>query len=475
MFFLVMLLVPLISYGQITFQKIFGGTRSESSYKVEICSDGGYITAGYTVSSGPGDASMQLIKTDLYGKQIWEAVIGGKYTDYAFAVTTTTDGNYVAVGSTTSFGSGQQDIYAVKIDNNGNKLWEKTYGGLQKEEGWDIRQTNDGGFIITGMTNSFGATFFDAFLLKIDTNGNEEWKKLYGGPSYDSGLCVRQTLDGGYAFLGQTHSFGEGSGDFYLVKTDSNGNKEWSKTYGGTLTEEGRYFSLTDDGGFILIGKTESFGAGDEDIYVVKTDDKGILEWYKTFGGDKKDTGKSIEPTNDGGYIIASSSRSFNWANPNAWFIKIDKQGEQVWAKEYGGYDHDHGHHILPTSDGGYIATGHVNKNIAQMEDSYLLKLDSLGEWSDNTGIREESLANTIQIYPNPSSGIVELSLKMNTHGSLEINILSYMGKVIYKNIYHPENLSFSIKIDMQSFPKGIYLLRVSDGLDQTTTKVILD
>ncbi|MDQ3191267.1 MAG: hypothetical protein M3Q58_06720, partial [Bacteroidota bacterium] len=279
---LVLMLLPMYSIGQITFERIFGGISSESSYKVEICPDGGYITAGYTRSSGLGDASMHLIKTDKYGFQQWESVFGGNGVDYAYSLAVTDDGGCVAVGSTTSFGGMQANIYVVKVDEKGNKIWEKYFDGAGKDEGWDIRLTNDKGFIITGVTNSWGAKFNDVFLLKIDSDGNELWKKLYGGSSVDGGFCVRQTPDGGYAVLGQTHSMGEGLGDFYFFKTDADGNQQWEKTYGGEMPEEGRYFSLTNDGGFVLVGKTESFGAGDEDIYVVKTNSSGELEWSKT-------------------------------------------------------------------------------------------------------------------------------------------------------------------------------------------------
>lgn len=471
---LVLMFLPLVSTGQITFEKLFGGTSTESAYRVEICADSGYITAGYTRSSGPGIASMHLIRTDKYGEKKWDAVIGGNMVDKAYSVAVTNEGNYVAVGSTTSSGAGQEDIYIVKVDDQGKILWEKTFGGAGSEEGWDIKQTEEGGFIVTGFTNSFGASFFDAFLLKIDAAGNQQWQKNYGGASFDSGLCVRQTTDGGYAILGQTHSSGQGQGDFYFFKTDADGNEQWTKTYGGVAVDEGRYFSLTKDGGYILVGKTESFGAGGEDIYVVKTDVSGSIEWEKTYGGDLKDTGKSIEQTQDGGYIIASSSRSFNWVSPWAWFIKTDSEGETEWAKKFGGWNHDHGHHILPTADGGYIATGHFNREESQMEDTYLLKLDAMGDWVESTGIDKEFLASSFKIYPNPTTGMLELSLDVNLRSILEISIVNYTGKVVYTYSSETINGYFSKKIDMKSFTKGIYLIRVFDGRVSKTTKVIL-
>ena len=645
---------PLPSIGQITFEKLFGGTNTESAYRVAICRDGGYITAGYTRSLGPGIASLHLIRTDIYGEQLWEAVIGGTMVDKAYAVAVTNEGEFVAVGSTTSFGAGQEDILVVKLDSSGNKLWQKTFGGAGFDEGWDIRQTTDGGYIISGVSNSFGAKFFDAILLKIDSEGNEQWKKLYGGSSTDVGFCIRQTADGGYAFLGQTLSSGEGQGDFYMVKTDANGNTEWEQTYGDSLPEEGRYFSITNDGGYILIGKTESYGAGGEDIYVIKIDAAGNMLWSKTYGGNEKDTGKSIEQTSDGGYIIASSSRSFNWINPNAWFIKTDNNGTQQWAENYGGWHHDHGHHILPTADGGYIATGHFNRAESQKEDTYLLKLDSNGKWypdskdagivkilnplngncsnsstkvsveiknygnaefttvlltvnitggltrtleenfsysfapgesviftfeeaidipsninfqlsavintsedvntnnnskseqivigsqtgtvvdlgpdvktqlnsyeldagagfneyqwstkeitqkitiassgkywvrvKDNngcssfddvlvslpTGINNQTLVNNLKIFPNPTNGLVEVSLNTESYNSIEINIINSIGQIVFNYKIQTTEDFFIKQIDMQAFSPGIYMLGISDGQRLAITKVLL-
>ncbi|MDQ3191400.1 MAG: T9SS type A sorting domain-containing protein, partial [Bacteroidota bacterium] len=194
----------------------------------------------------------------------------------------------------------------------------------------------------------------------------------------------------------------------------------------------------------------------------------------KTYGGELKDTGKSVEQTSDGGYIIASSSRSFGWINPSAWFIKVDNQGQEMWTKKYGGWGHDHGHHILPTDDGGYIATGHCNREESQMEDTYLLKLDSEGDWKIDTKVNESTLVYTLKIHPNPSTGTIELFLELNSSNYIEINILNYSGSVVYQSSNDELHSTFSKKIDLQGFSKGIYLLTVSDGITLRTTKVIL-
>jgi hypothetical protein len=419
---------PAFTNAQITFERLYGGTNSETAYKVEICNDGGYITAGFTRSQGPGFANMHLIRTSQYGELLWEFVEGGDLLDRAYSVSANNDGSFVAVGVTTSFGAGQEDIMVVKVDSSGKKLWRKTFGGIQAEEAWDVRETDDGGYIITGYTNSFGAQLFDAFLLKLDKNGNQKWMKLYGGGLFDGGYCVRQTTDGGYAMLGQTLSQGK-KGLFYFVKTDSSGEKIWERTFGGEEEDEGRYFSLTDDGGYILMGKTQSKGAGDDDFYVIKVSSNGNLQWESTYGGDKKDTGKSIEPTQDGGYIMIGSSRSFNWLVPRVWIMKIDNTGNPIWERNIGTWNHDHGHHILPTDDGGYIATGHYNRVAAKAEDTYLLKLDKIGNYNANaTDAAVLEIIRPLSEDCSSQKGIVTIKVK-NT-GNKVINSIQLKAEI---------------------------------------------
>jgi hypothetical protein len=445
-YFLIFSILPLSAHSQITFDKVFGGTNSESSYKVDICNDGGYITAGYTRSSGPGFANMHLIRTSKYGEMLWEFIDGGDMLDHAYSIVATKNGAFVAVGVTTSFGAGQEDIMVVKVDSSGNKLWRKTFGGPQAEVGWDISETSDGGYIVTGSTNNFGAQLFDAFLLKLDKDGNQQWMKTYGGSLFDGGYCVRQTPDGGYAMLGQTLSHGK-KGLFYFVKTDSSGNVIWEKTYGGEEEEEGRYFSLTDDGGYILIGKTQSKGAGDEDYYVIKIDENGLVQWDATYGGDKKDSGKSIEPISDGGYIITGSSRSFNWNTPRIWILKIDNNGVKIWEKNFGGWDHDHGHHILPTDDAGFIATGHYNRDIAKAEDSYLLKLDSKGDF--NSLAKDAAVLAILRpLSKDCSSPNGKVTVKVKNTGNVVLNSIQLTAKItgsINKNLSQTFNQTLQV------------------------------
>ena len=214
----------------------------------------------------------------------------------------------------------------VKTDGEGNEEWSRAFGGV----GWDyadsVQQTTDGGYIIAGGTDSFGAGIYDVYLVKTDREGNEEWSRAFGGEDNDTADSVQQTADGGYIIAGDTESFGV-DGDFYLVKTDGEGNEEWSRAFGGEETEEADSVQQTTDGGYIIAGYTKSFGAGNYDAYLVKTDEEGNEEWSRTFGGEENDSASSVQQTTDGGYIIAGRTASHGAGSWDAYLVKTDGDG----------------------------------------------------------------------------------------------------------------------------------------------------
>ncbi len=358
--------------------KTYGGSDYDYGYSVQQTQDG-YIIAGYTCSFGVGGADVYFIKTDANGNVEWTKTYGGRYDDWGYSVQQTQDSGFIIAGKTYSFGAGYEDVYLIKTDANGNVEWTKTYGGSGWDCGYSVQQTQDGGYIIAGYTFSFGAGYADVYLIKTDANGNVEWTKTYGGSDDDRGYSVQQTQDGGYIIAGETESFGAGGADVYLIKTDANGNVEWTKTYGGSDYDWGFSVQQTQDGGFIIAGVTSSFGAGSYDVYLIKTDANGDVEWTKTYGGSYDDWGKSVQQAQDGGYIIAGWTYSFGAGRCDVYLIKTDANGNVEWTKTYGGSDDDCGYSVQQTQDGGFIIAGKTESFGAGECDVYLIKTDAYG------------------------------------------------------------------------------------------------
>jgi hypothetical protein len=311
-----------------------------------------------------------LIKTDASGNKLWEKTFGGIRDDRGHSVQQTSDGGFILLGWTESFDAREADVWLIKTDASGNIEWDRTFGGSDRDKGSSVQQTSDGGFILVGYTESFGAGWADVWLIKTDADGNKLWDRTFGGSGLDSGSSVQQTSDGGFILVGYTTSFGAGGFDVWLIKTDADGNKLWEKTFGGSGRDWGSSVQQTSDGGFILVGYTTSFGAGD--VWLIKTDANGNKQWDRTFGGSDWDEGWSVQQTSDGGFIIVGWTWSFGAGD--VWLIKTDANGNKQWDRTFGGSDWDWGFSVQQTSDGGFIIVGATRSFGAGDYDVLLIK-----------------------------------------------------------------------------------------------------
>lgn len=304
-------LIKTNALGDIIWDKHYGKTI----FDVQQTLEGGYVLAG-----GWGAC---LIKIDSSGDVTWIQDYGGGY-DLLYSVQQTPDRGYIAAGI--HWNSPHYDWYIVKTDSLGNIIWDQQYGTNAGDEyAQSVLQTADGNLVVTGFTTSYGSGAADIWLMKLDTNnGSIIWSRTYGGDGIDKGVKVRIVEDGAYVVGGWTTSFGAGNHDFYLIKTDSLGNLTWERTFGGNFNDQVYNMTGTIDGGLILVGWTDSFGAGGDDLYLVKTDIEGYEEWSYAYGGSNDDIGNSIKQTDDSNYIVAGYTNSFGAGGYDFYLIKVE-------------------------------------------------------------------------------------------------------------------------------------------------------
>jgi hypothetical protein len=265
-------LVKTDAAGDTLWTRTYGGAHNEYAYSAQQTLDGGYVIAGYTTSASVSD--FYVVKTDAAGSPVWTRTYGGISLEQCQSIQQTADSGYVMTGQTYSFGNAV-DVYLVKTNALGDTVWTRTYGGSDYDWGYSVRQTSDGGYIVAGWTMSFGSGGRDVYLIKTGGAGETLWTRTYGWTGNEEGRSVRQTPDGGYVVAGLTSSFGAGGKDAYLIKTDSAGDTIWTAAFGGANDDDGVAVQQTSDGGYVIAGTTNSFGAESTDVYLVKTDPLG--------------------------------------------------------------------------------------------------------------------------------------------------------------------------------------------------------
>jgi hypothetical protein len=384
------LLLCSLSHAQPGWERTYGGTGDDEGYSVQQTFDGGYIITGFSNSFGHGN-DVYLIKTDASGDTLWTRSYDANGAENGFSVQQTSDSGYIIAGNASYYG----DVWLIKTNASGDTLWTRTYGGSALDMSFSVQQTFDGGYIIAGATFSYGAGLDDVYLIKTDSSGDTLWARTYGGVDYDGAYSVRQTSDSGYILTGWTESFGAGLNDVYIIKTNAFGDTLWTRVYGGTSWDEGNSVQQTSDGGYIISGQTGSFGARYYSVYLIKTDASGDTLWTKTYGTGYQ-VGFSVQQTSEGGYIIAGETSPFGVGPFDVYLIKTDASGDTLWTRTYGGTGDDEGYSVQQTSDGGYIIAGFTNSFGAGNYDVYLIKTDSTGR----VGVEVKKVSPPVRGFP---------------------------------------------------------------------------
>jgi len=418
-----MIIVQQSAHPIMRWNKTFGGEGDDSVYSFEYTSDEGYILAGSSqIFNGKRiDTDAKLVKTDANGNMQWQRTIGGDESDSAYYIMQTSDGGYIMAGETESYGVGTIDFWLVKTDDEGNEQWNRTFGGEDIEEVTSFRKTLDGGYIMAGTTRPLETGSYDMWLVKTDAEGIEQWNLTLGGKDDDTRPSVRQTSDGGYILAGTTRSYGAGSDDFWLIKTDPEGTEQWNRTFGGEDYDWLYSFQQTFDGGYILGGATCSFGNGSFDFWLVKTDNNGIEQWNRTFEGKENVIAyisSSVQQTLDGGFILTGVTGSMN--SFDCWLVKTDSEGEEVWNRTFG-YDEDNiPHSILQTPDGGYIIAGKAGSEKINSYDLWVVKTDADGheQWETTLGGLGHDMARFVLLAPDGDPVLAGITDMLSEQGT---------------------------------------------------------
>jgi gliding motility-associated-like protein len=392
---------------EIEWSKNYGGGDDEIANEIIQTQDNGFLVVGFSesnnfdVNQNYGQEDFWVLKIDSIGQIEWEKNYGGSDVDKANSVVETPEGDFLVVGSSLSIGNdvannyGEEDIWLIKINPNGDLLWEKNYGGSQNENAEDIQITTDGALIISGYSQSSNGDVssnkgdFDFWIFKTDALGNMLWEESFGGSSADWGYGIKENASGQFIVAGSTFSDdgdvsdNNGFYDFWVIKVSPLGELIWEKNFGGITEERAYALTLTDNEDIILAGTSISGGGdvggnnGGNDAWFIKLNQAGDLIWSHNYGGVQEDRSFAIENANENGFISAGFSRSFdtdvanNYGGKDGWITKLYSDGNLEWEKNFGGTKEDRFYSIQQINDGGYVACGFSYSDDIDLESNY--------------------------------------------------------------------------------------------------------
>jgi hypothetical protein len=489
---IIIYIIPLFAQAPDTlWTKTYGRPDRDEGLCVQQTFDGGFIITGYTEIRDQGTGYIQwkvyLLKTDEYGDTLWTKNYGSFAHHVGNFVQQTSDSGYIIAGGVTHFNN-DVNVHLIKTDINGNLLWEKSIGGMEYDEGNCVRETFDGGYIIAGYTESFGAGISDVYLIKTDANGVVDWARTYGGQLWEQGNSVQQTSDSGFVLVGYKTISTSSSGadtDVYLIKTDANGDTLWTRLYGvleGEYRDEGWSVQQTTDGGYIISAETWHPGgiAWLVDAYLIKTDANGDTTWtraYDIFGN--WEVPRSVWQTLDGGYIIAGYS-SFYPLNHEVLLIKIKADGDTVWTKNLGrnlgSYPYDEGWSVQQTTDGGYIVAGFSWNYPISDSDVYLIKLAPEPVKIDNrVDVPLPRSFALHQNYPNPFNPATTIEYALPEGSNIKLKVFNSLGQEVATLINgYIQAGRHKVIFDAKSLSSGVYYYRIEAGSFVQVHKMIL-
>ncbi len=468
-----LLFATLITHSQIMFQRNYGGDNIDQGTCVVQTDDGGYLVAGLTKSFGVYWQDIYLIKTDAWGDTLWSKRIGkSEYGELPYSMIKTNDNNLAIVGTTSKIISGSyvHEVLLLKFNEYGDTLWYRNYGIYSENSGYDVKQTNDNGFIITGYTYNNAIATSYVLLIKTDENGNEQWMKTYALRQSNGGNSVVQTNDGGYFLAGHSSLGTIESTDCLLIKTNAFGDTIWTKLYGGSNHDACVCAFESTTGDFFIGGNTKSFGNGGHDAFLSKLNATGEEIWMKTYGGINEDFISMILPIASNKIILVGGTKSFGSGERDVYLIKTDIDGNEVWYRTIGGTNDDWAVFVQPTTDNGFILSGYTKSHSSGGFDVYLVKTDSEGI----SGFEQvyQTVSN-IKVFPNPSDGLFQIEFEKEQHGKYYFHLFDINGKLIYSQSEKFSNEN-CLHMSLPFLSNGIYFLQINGEKSQSIIKILI-
>lgn len=455
--------------------KVYGSRNNDVGESLIQTPDGGYLLAGYSYYMVSGGADIYLVKTDEWGILEWEQAYGSYGDDWASCVKATADGGYILAGGTESYSEDNSDMLLMKIDSVGELVWQHTYGGQEDECANYVLQTFDGGYILSGWTKSFGAGADDIYLVKIDAAGEIEWSRTFGNEFYDKGYEVRQTSDSGYVLVAGLDYFAHYPVNAFVVKTNSAGETQWTSIIGGSNADACNAITETEDGGFVIVGWTMSYGLGRQDVYMVKIDSLGTVLWEKNYGGFEQDIGRSILLMPDGGFLVGGYTLSFGNGDEDVYIIRTDYKGDSLWTITFGGPEQDHADDIIRSFDGGMAVLGHTRSYGQGGSDILLVKYNDVQLNLDDDKYTLPKQLNLYGNYPNPFNVTTTIEFSLEQAGMVLLNIYDLLGREVKVVAYEYLNAGYyAYNFNAEGLASGTYLYRLSINGESQSQRMIL-
>jgi hypothetical protein len=362
----------------VTWAEAIGDGDYDWAYGAGRTPDGGFVLAGETWATGDEHLDIMAIRLDAQGEVRWQKIFTSEADERHRGLAMARDGGFVITGARDASEETGHDILAVKIDADGEIVWQVVYGSPGYDWGHTIEATSDGGFIIGGETLPSGGTH-TMVVLKIDGQGNIAWQKVFPRETYGWSIAIHEAPDGGYFIGGETYNMDGNGSSAWVLRLDEAGMIVWQKVYGGESWVEVWSIAGTPDGGVVLAGATQAFGAGLNDFWIFRLDADGEVRWQKACGGIYNDHAKGVEVTADGGFVVTGETWSAGAGNEDILLLKLDADGNAVWQRTYGGPDSDWGWAVFQAADGGFFLHGTTDTYGAGEIDIWALKTDAGG------------------------------------------------------------------------------------------------